>query len=65
MKIKTRAIKCNICGEIFFPGNKANGEPNGVGFQFADGSIFNVCHACICKTGTGEIDPDTIKPSAE
>ena len=66
MKIRTMAIKCSICGEIFFPGNKPNGEPNGVGFELEDGSVLNICIDCLHTIEKRRSDIDTIiKPSAE
>ena len=45
-------IKCNECKKEFYPGNRPDGLPNGVGFETKDGSIINVCSDCIIKLGT-------------
>ena len=44
-------IKCDMCGKLFEAGNRADGTPNGVGFEFEDGTMLNVCSECIAKTG--------------
>lgn len=44
-------IKCEMCGKEIIPGNDENGLPNGVGFEFEDGTMLNVCSECICKVG--------------
>ena len=47
-------VTCDWCGKRFTPGNKSSGVPNGIGMQFHDGRIFNVCADCM-------MDEDTIK----
>lgn len=52
--IKLKAMqkfKCSDCGKYFYPGNRADGLPAGVGFRTADGNIINVCTDCIIKKG--------------
>lgn len=44
-------IKCDNCGNEFEIGNRPDGIPNGIGFQFEDGTVFNICTDCIIKTG--------------
>lgn len=44
-------MKCNECGKEFYPGNRIDGLPNGVGFQLEDGTIYNVCCECVMKIG--------------
>ena len=44
-------IKCDMCGKLFEAGNRPDGTPNGVGFEFEDGSLLNVCSECIAEVG--------------
>lgn len=44
-------IKCDKCKNTFAAGNKADGTPNGVGFQLQDGRVINLCADCISKLG--------------
>ena len=44
---------CYKCGRKFFPGNNADGIPNGVGFVLKDGRIVTFCARCIMKLGEG------------
>ena len=45
-------IKCSYCGCEIKPGNRPTGEPNGVGFQLADGTVISLCYHCICNLPT-------------
>lgn len=51
-------IKCDKCKSNFLIGNRADGTPNGIGFQLLDGRIINLCANCIDEIGrlkeTGE-----------
>ena len=41
-------IRCDICNKVFKPGkNPITKLSNGVGFQFKDGSMINVCSVCL------------------
>jgi hypothetical protein len=44
-------IKCDKCKSNFLIGNRADGTPNGVGFQLQDGRIINLCADCISELG--------------
>jgi hypothetical protein len=44
-------IKCDKCKSNFLIGNRADGTPNGVGFQLQDGRIINLCADCINEIG--------------
>ncbi len=44
-------IKCDKCNNTFVAGNRADGTPNGVGFQLQDGRILNICADCIDELG--------------
>lgn len=44
-------IKCDKCKSNFLIGNRADGTPNGVGFQLQDGRIINLCANCIDEIG--------------
>ena len=39
-------MRCINCGKMIRPGN-TNGLPNGLGFQLANGNLYNVCSECI------------------
>lgn len=45
-------MKCDKCKKEFIPGNKADGTPNGVGFELQDGSVITLCAACLMKLGS-------------
>lgn len=45
-------IKCDMCKKIIDTDKaRPDGTPNGVGFEFEDGTMLNVCSECICKVG--------------
>lgn len=44
-------IKCDKCKSNFLIGNRADGTPNGMGFQLQDGRIINLCADCISALG--------------
>ena len=44
-------IKCDKCKSNFLIGNRADGTPNGIGFQLQDGRIINLCANCIDEIG--------------
>lgn len=46
-----KAVRCDECGKKITPGTRVDGLPNGVGFQLADGSIYNVCTECLIRKG--------------
>ena len=45
--IKYNVIYCDDCGSKIEPGNRPDGVPNGVRFQYKDGTSVDVCAACI------------------
>ena len=44
-------MKCCSCGNEFQEGKRPDGLPNGVGFEFEDGSMLNCCTECIITKG--------------
>ena len=48
---KMKKFKCSDCEQYIYPGKRADGLPNGVGFRLSNGSIINVCTDCIMKRG--------------
>ena len=45
-------MKCDKCKKEFTSGNRADGTPNGVGFELQDGSVITLCAACLMKLGS-------------
>lgn len=39
--------KCDLCGKNFVFGNDEDDIPNGIQFNFTDGSTHTLCKACI------------------
>lgn len=44
-------MKCDNCKKGFVAGNRADGIPNGVGFQMKDGTVITLCADCIIELG--------------
>ena len=44
-------MKCDNCKKEFVAGNRADGIPNGVGFQMQDGTIITICAECLMELG--------------
>jgi len=44
-------MKCDNCKKGFVAGNRADGIPNGVGFQMTDGTLITLCAECIIELG--------------
>ena len=40
-------MKCDCCGKVFEAGNRADGIPNGLGFQLRDGGMVTLCADCL------------------
>lgn len=59
--MELKGIRCNECGRLFASGSNSNGMPNGVGFELADGTIYNICVDCIMKKGEEVINTDEFK----
>ena len=43
--------RCDVCGRLFTPGNRAPGIPNGVSFVQRDGSLLTLCAECVMLIG--------------
>lgn len=50
-------MKCVVCGKEFFPGNRPDGIPNGVGFISPTGKMVDICAECVIRTNT---DPEVM-----
>lgn len=44
-------MKCDNCKKVFVAGNRADGIPNGVGFQMKDGTVLALCSECLIELG--------------
>lgn len=53
---KSGPVICRECGRVIYPGNDADGTPNGVGFVLDNGEIYNICKECIINYGKEKIN---------
>lgn len=44
-------MKCDKCKKEFKAGNRADGLPNGVGFEMEDGTVITLCAECLMELG--------------
>lgn len=44
-------MKCDNCKKVFVAGNRADGLPNGIGFEMKDGTVITLCAECIIELG--------------
>lgn len=44
-------MKCDNCKKVFVAGNRADGLPNGIGFEMKDGTLITLCAECIMELG--------------
>lgn len=51
--------KCRECGETISALERPNGEPNALGFELEDGSIYWICIKCFNKWREGKVSKDT------
>ena len=60
-KNKGMVIKCDECGEYFFPGHRADGTPNGIGLVMEDGTVHNACADCLGKINVSGLSNDELE----
>lgn len=44
-------MKCDNCKKEFEAGNRADGLPNGIGFELQDGTLITLCAECLMELG--------------
>ena len=44
-------MRCDNCKKVFVAGNRADGLPNGIGYEMIDGTLITLCADCIMELG--------------
>ena len=50
---------CRECGNNFSTDPRPDGQPNGLGFELEDGSIYYVCIDCFIKWRDSKVSQET------